>query len=364
MDDLFSRLLILYQPGPLPPLSLPMFQGAEVPVLIFPTLQVAQARVWRNYEAPNSEMLKAVINGVCRTALAMGEQEEEDSRFWKAKEEIGIVIALCETLFRPMRAVELSLERLFPGFLFLRGSDWPPSPTAVDQLASDFRHRWKEEEKIFGREWVLAAGATPLAIKQRPALIAPWVAGVTINRWLILKNVPEDRRAQLTLNLVESLMNRNIRPEQIRHWTELVERVLVTTVKGRAPLSGYLVEQVPRILESHISIDQLNPTLFIENVIIDDEACEKFGRMLQTAWHHTHQVKERVPRSKRAPALKEKREFRCGLCKRESMRTEEVWAHIRDSHNISDGDIEIPDRSKEIIQKSTGRIIASWREEE
>ena len=33
IDDLFSRLMTLYQPGPFPPLSLPMFQGAEVPVL-------------------------------------------------------------------------------------------------------------------------------------------------------------------------------------------------------------------------------------------------------------------------------------------------------------------------------------------
>ena len=104
IDDLFSRIMTLYDPGPLPPLSLPMFQGAEIPVLLFPTLQVAQARVWRNLEGPHSEELKAAIEAVHLCGLA--------------RDQVCFLIGLCEALFRPLRAVDLALERLFPDFLF------------------------------------------------------------------------------------------------------------------------------------------------------------------------------------------------------------------------------------------------------
>ena len=345
--DLFSRLMTLYNPGPLPPLSLPVFQGADIPVLLFPTLQVAQARVWRNWEGPHSEELKVAINEVCLRGLA-----------W---DQVCFVIGLCEALFRPLLAVELQLERLFPNFLFSRGHTWPPSAAACDLLASDFRQRWKEEEKSYGREWVLAAGGVPLRLRQRPALVAPWVVGAVVKRWLTLKGTSENEAIKLASELIAVLLKRKVRAEELQHWGDLMEKILVTMADRKVPLPGYLIEPIAR-LNLPVWPEQMPPARFLEAFPIDVAACEQFAQLLQRAWFTHDQRKKTVRTKKRVTRPEDQRMFSCSLCELGQISTEAIWPHLRDVHRILDFDLEIPEWSDEIRQKSAARTVATWKE--
>lgn len=325
-----------------------MFQGAEVPVLMFPTLQIAQARVWRNWEGPASQELKSAID-----AASFGGLD---------REQVGFLIGLCEALIRPLRAVELALEKLFPHFLFSRSTTWPPSAVVCDLLAHDFRQRWKEEEKVYRREWVLAAGKVPLRLKHRPALIAPWVVGATLKRWLALKGATGEQAIKQASGLTAVLFGREVRAEEFRHWTDLVENILVATEGGNVTLPGYLIKAISR--ENTTSWpEQMTPAFFLEAFPIDVAACEQLAHLLKRAWLN-HDQKKKTARTMRRMKLDNHRVFSCCLCERKQITTDTIWPHLRDVHHIAEADIEIPDRSYEIRQDGTGTIVATWRDSE
>jgi len=377
IDDLFFRLMTLYHPGPLPPLSLPIFQGAEVPVLLFPTLQVAQARVWRNLEGPSSEELKSVIDLVSFRGLD--------------REQVGFLIGLCEALFRPLRAVEVALEKLFPDFLYSRCTTWPPSAVACDLLARDFRQRWKEEEKIFGKEWVLAAGHTPIPLKHRPAPIAPWVVGVVLKRWLVSLTTEPEEATTLAIGAASVLLNRPIRVEELHHWEGILDKILVTTDHGKALLPGYLMNPMTRLRApfSASQFEQLTPGRFLEFFPIDNDACAHFAHILGQAWTPPEQkrpkpVPPQLPREARriseaaAPPIADRspessdeegsaeedsaEEIQCrpcGLCNH-YVPVSDIYRHLEEAHSISREDVESFPNRKELRSRKTKKLLYRW----
>ena len=354
IDDLFFRLLSLYQPGPFPPLSLPMFKDAKAPVLIFPTVQIAQARVWRNLAGPSSEELTAAIDAVSVRGLD--------------REQVCFLIGLCEALFRPLRAVELALEKLFPDFLFSRHATWPPSRVARDLLASDFRRLWKDEEKTYGSGWVLAAGGVPLCVQHRPALFAPWVAGIVVERWLKIKGASECEGSELASRLIAVLLGREIRLEELRHWAALLETVLVPTDHGKALLPGYLAEPMVR-LNSPIWSDQFTPTVLLELASFDREACEQFSKILQRAWKEPKQPKKGLPahlRRVRQAATSAEPEVGflfppCLRCKH-MVKPESIYEHLDEAHGIDKSLVEAFPNRRELRLIGTGEVLYRWSE--
>jgi hypothetical protein len=381
IDTLFSLLIDLYAPSRLPPLHLPIFQRVQVPVLLFPTLLIAQARAWRGWKTPHSEQLKAVMEPIAAKGISWGG--------------VRILIALCEAQFRPMRALELSLEGLFLAFLYEKIHHWPPSSEALELLKHDFRYLWKEKEKTDETGWVLAAAETPLPIGHRPRLLAPWVAGPTVKRWLLQKSVPEAEAELLALQLTTTLLGQKVRPIELQHWQDILDDIEIPSGGGRTmPLPAYLIDCIlsAKDLDRQFEWGCLpTPATFVSTFPIDSQACARFGRKLSEAWTpreersknfpgpqivykgreitepHTLQDQEEVPSAEdrapeEKPSLQRQALFTCCLCQGQNVGPEIFLPHLENEHSVPASEVSVINGRKELRRKVTGELLARWRE--
>ena len=341
IEDLFFRLCSHYSPW----LNASRYPPAHV--------IIARARLWREQSIPDLET-------VYETVGKLGEQG-------LPKEGVWFVIGLCESIFRPVRAVELALESLFPEFLLTRGKTWPPSPVEFEFLKSDFLRLWQESEKRNGRGWVLVAGSTPLGIRQRPKLIAPWVTGVAVKRWLMLEKIGAEEAEDLAVRLTALLLVQKVRPEELRHWEGLLDKAEITTGEKKVPLAAGIISAARRVAALQLPIDFVHPKEFLDELPLDAAVCNQIRLILEQAWR-TEKRSARKPlaqdngREVQAGELKGREKgnvVNCNLCK-ESLEQLEVWEHFQELHDIEKDDMELSDRGNWIRRKSTGETLATW----
>ena len=356
IDALFARLSALYAPWPSP--------GRYPPWNIV----IARARVWRRQRSPDGKRLAEGIEQLAGRGLA--------------REGVWFLIGLCESSFRSLRAVEYALEHLFPDFLDTGSNPWPPSAAARELLNSAFRQLWKEKEKTDGKAWWLAAGPLPLPIWHRPGLIAPWVTGVTVKRWLLLDKVPQDAAEALALQLVDALLDQKIRSDELRHWQDLLGKVSVPIDGRQQPLPAHLIDQVRSYVLQQIPIDLLSPTEFLTGFPIPLSACDQFRQILQRAWTPASlrprgAATQTIPPQARRisepftdpshseldrtgdASLDREVMFACSLCT-EQVGPMEILDHLWDEHGVPKDHIDVQTGHKQIRRTITGQILATW----
>jgi len=358
-DTLFARLYALYAPWPSP--------GRYPPS----TIVIERARVWRGQRSPDGKLLGEVIEKLAGRSLA--------------REGVWFLIGLCESSFRSLRAVELALEPLFPDLLHTRSHEWPPSATARELLKSDFRQQWKEKVQSHGQGWWLAAGPTPLPIRHRPGLIAPWVAGVAVKRWLLLEKMPQDQANDLALQLAAALLDQKIHLNELQHWQDLVERITLSSEDGELLLPAYLVQHARAYVSQQTPIDMLTPTEFLRVCPIPLSVCDQFREIIQRAWSlRTIRLRRLAPQalppqtrtidepfSDPSPTEEEQTQdesqdrgvkVACSLCN-EKRGPREIFDHLWEAHGVPKDQTDIQAGHKRIRRKITGETLATWSEQ-
>jgi hypothetical protein len=314
---------------------------------------IARARLWRKQPIPELEMVYETVGKLVGKGLP--------------KEGVWFVIGLCESIFRPLRAVELAIEPLFPEFLLSRGNAWPPSPLAFELLKSDFLRQWQEKEKLYGRGWVLVAGATPLRIRHRPKLIAPWVTGAIVKKWLMLEKIKAEETEDLAVQLTALLLVQEVRPEELRHWEGLLDKAEITTGEKKVPLVAGIISAARRVVARQLPIDFVQPKEFLDELPLDAAVCDQIRLILEPAWGTEK-------RSVRKPLAQDNsREVKAGglrgrekenvvtwnLCQR-SLEAGEGWSHFQQVHDVEEDDMDLSERGNLIRRKSTGETLATW----
>jgi hypothetical protein len=341
IEDLFSRLCSHYAPW----LKASRYPPAHV--------IIARARLWREQPIPELETVYESVERLGEKGLP--------------KEGVWFVIGLCESIFRPLRAVELALESLFPDFLLTQGKAWPPSPVALELLKSDFLQQWQEKEKRYGTGWVLVAGSTPLRIRHRPKLIAPWVTGVAVKRWLMLETIGAKEAEDLAVELAALLLVQEVRPEELRHWEGLLDKVEITTGEKKVLLTAGIISAARRVVARQLPIDFVQPKEFLDELPLDAGVCNQIRLILEQAWG-TEKRSARKPlaqdtsREVQAGGLKGREKgnvVNCNLCK-ESLEAVEVWKHLQEAHDVAEDDIDLSERGNWIRRKSTGETLGTW----
>ncbi len=346
-DDLFQAICRYYDP----------FHTRFTP---FPLPVVAQARIWRGHGLPNEETLAQSLRGLTEKGFAEGQVES--------------LIAYCESAIRPIKAAELEIEKLLPNMLFTRSETFVPTSAGHVLLETAFFNQLKVFEKKVGRGWVLAAGSVPLSIHGRPPLIAPWVVGVTMKRWLTIKKVSDKDSEALALDLTSVLLERSVRLEELRHWESLFNQVEVTQENGsKALLPGYLVDIGSRMRphETGLGVDagtDWTPTRYVQSLPLDNTITSALAKTIQMGWrrqkktktshtvrrHSTIMLDASVEPESEARAI-------CKLCVH-LIALQSVYDHFRDMHGISRNEIEADavrqelrrTRSKEVLLRYNG----------
>lgn len=315
---------------------------------------------------------KKLIDEICGVDMESVYQLS-DGTFGVHPSRLGFIIPLVESLFRPMRAVELELESRFPGFLFGLSRFWPPSETALGVLKDQLFKLWKEIVKEKGDRWVLAVGAVPIPITHRPRLIAPWVTGVTVKRWLITESVCEDEATTLAIGLTTVLLGQQIRQQELEHWENLLQKVLVSTKKRKAPLPAYLANLIPD--SGQCDAQELTPSEFIKLFPIDADACQQFVRILSQSWAIPNERLQKRPSRdipKRVRSLKEPiavpdnnepseddTSRSCGKCGAK-VHLNEIYHHLEMVHSIPKEMVEALPNRKELRRMGTRETLYRW----
>lgn len=341
IEDLFPRLCSHF----LPWLNASRYPPAHV--------IIARARLWRKQPIPELETIYETVGELAGKGLP--------------KEGVWFVIGLCESIFRPLRAVELALESLFPDFLLTRGKAWPPSPVTLELLKSDFLRQWQENEKRYGSGWVLVAGSTPLRIRNRPKLIAPWVTGVAVKRWLMLETIGAKEAEDLAVQLTALLLVQEVRPEELRHWEGLLDKAEITAGENKVPLVAGIISAARRVVARQLPVDFVQPKEFLAELPLDAGGCNQIRLILEQAWGTEKRSTRKLlaqdySREVQAGGLKGREKgnvVNCNLCM-ESVNVKELWKHLQEVHDVEEDDMDLSERGNLIRRKSTGETLATW----
>jgi hypothetical protein len=357
IDTLFAQLCALYG----------SVHGHRV---FIPEQLIAQARVWRRQRTPDPQALMGVLDTLAAKGLSLHKS--------------GFLIGLCESLFRPLRAAELALEQGFPALLQRGCEAWPPTSAERALLISEFRQQWKAQEAWYGGEWVLAVGPTPLSLHGRPQFIAAWVAGVAVQRGLMLSSASEAEARESALQLVTVLLGRAARSDEIQAWRARLERIQVPTEAGARVLPAVLI-QMTRVAELPTFLARtISPAWFLNAVSLPPEVCEQMVAMVSGRWmpgrtrvHRkpiaplptqvrrlteaaTSPVEDEEPPSEEGTLLKSVW-FSCRGCTEKGMTGDEICVHLEEAHNVRGDLLDIHERRQEIRRKDTGEVLATWR---
>ena len=327
--------------------------------LPFPLSVIAQARAWRGHTPPDETLLETSL-----TALVKKELDEGY---------IKLLMAYCESAFRPIRAAELALEKLLPGMLFTRSTYWPPSSEGFVLLESDFWNQLKVLEGKSWKRWVLAAGSVPLNIHGRPPLVAPWIVGATIKRWLAIKKVSDTEAEALALDLASVLLGRGIRPEELRHWESLLNTVAVTLDdKTKVLLPGYLIDIGQRMKPNEMGWGgtvgtNWGPKDFLKSVPLDEAACEELAKAIQKGWKRpTKPTLSRTRKPQNGVTLEPSVEpeipmhATCDLCSK-TIELHNAYKHLEEAHGISHDEIEADPSRHELRRVGTQEVLLRYK---
>ena len=338
IDTLFERLRYLYEDlyTPIPRIALP-----------FPLQLVARVRVWRGQTVPDAGRFLKAVESVARNGMSPVEVET--------------LVMVNETLFRPMRAVELELEAQDWTAKFFGWARTEISPVARLQ----FRQLWQETAAEVGEEWYLAARRRPLSISGKPALIAPKITGAVIARRLQDEGIQESSALNAGAVLEAVLMGRQLLPadipvaaRKVKHWRDVFGGVQVPRSEGGMSLTRYLaypleiVQQKKWISGGRFQSAWTTPTDVLTEWVLPIATCADFAGLF---WR-------RGPDTLAA----------CQLCDTEEMPLEEIWRHLETDHAIPGDVLEVPDTrpirslsspwyANEIRRKEDGEAVAKWR---
>lgn len=359
IDALFAKLCGLYGP-------------VHFHRVFIPEQLIAQARVWRGHRTPDQTALMGVLDSLTVKGLSLARS--------------SFLIGLCESLFRPLRAAELALEQGFPALLQRGCAAWPPTAAEKALLMSEFRQQWKAQEAWCGGKWVLAAGPTPLALHGRPQFIAAWVAGVTVQRGLMLLSVSEAGARESVLQLVTVLLGRPVRSDELHAWQVRLERIQIPTEAGASVLPAVLM-QMTRVAELPTFLAQtITPAWFLNAVSLPPEVCEQMVAMVSGKWssgrtrvlrtpvaprpHQVHRLTEAATwpeegeespsRSEEGTPLKSVW-FTCHRCTEKGMTGDEICLHLEEAHNVRGDLLDIHEQRQQIRRNDTGEVLATWR---
>jgi hypothetical protein len=378
IDTLYSRLVHCYTPFPstsfLPP---------------FPLQLIAQARAWRGYQLPVRTQLVAAIQEVDAAKGAVvqnvyrvrGESwvmpgtvidVGKESASWFTLDDgtiairagwLGTLLVLTETLFRVLRVLELELEHLVPDFFTSQDRQGAPSAAAEERSRAEFVRMWRERKTRESLQWVLAAGKIPLGIGGRPPIIAPQLAGAAVAVRLQREGVDEIKASSAAAGLANVLLNRVVRPDEIRHWRNLFCRVKVPSKEGNIPLPQYLSCQLAEDKNLQDQMDVFSPSTLLNTLAPPTSTCVDLASLIpQIQRGRTpHPAKKESSLKKRKPPQRQWL-VTCRLCDSPEMRAEEIWPHLQ-THGISKEEMEIPDAGeKAVCRKGTGELLATLRQ--
>lgn len=343
---LFQEICRLYDP----------FHACFIP---FPLSVVAQARVWRGRGIPDEKQLNASLKVLAEKGFEEGQVE--------------LLIAYCESAFRPIKAAELGVEALLPNLLFTRSLHWPPNSAGLVLLEADLQNQLKALGKATGNKWVLAAGATTLNIRSCPPLIAPWVVGVTVKRWLVIKKVENSEAETLAINLASVLLGRTVRPEELRHWESLLNTVEVSLGDtSKALLPGYLIDIGQRMNPNEMGWGTTvgtnwGPKDYVKSVPLDTAACEELAKAIQRGWSKQEKSKPlRVGQRRKQVAeaaieTEVAMQATCSLCK-SSIELQSLYNHFKEAHGISRDEIEAEPTRQELRRTRTKEVLVRYIE--
>jgi hypothetical protein len=347
-DDLFRTICTHYDP----------FQSRFLP---FPLSVIAQARAWRGHGQPENEKLARSLKALTENGLAEGQVE--------------LLIAYCESAIRPIKAAELEMEKLLPALLYTKSATWPPNSAGFVLLEAEFFKQMKFFENKVGKEWVLAAGAVPLSIHGRPPLIAPWVIGVILKRWLMIKKISDEKSETLAIDITSVLLGRLVRPEELGHWESLLNQVQVTHDNGsKTLLPGYLMAIESRMLlqEAGRSVTveaDRTPTHYVQSIPLDKSVVSGLTRAIQKGWKppkerpsryaRHRQLDGTLPEASVAPGLLlASRCQRCHLL----VSPEDIYEHLETRHELDPEQIEPLRHRKELRAKASGELLYKFQE--
>lgn len=324
IDDLFSRLYRLYAPSIVAPLP-------------FPLLQIAQARAWRGHHEPGQEELSRGIEGVASAGMP-----------WQ---ELVVLIALGEALFRPMRAVELVLEAGFPDFFSMRTEELSHSAAAENLLRGDFHEQYQMVSREMGNAWVLAAGGVYISIRGRPSLLSPKVIGATVAVRLHRDGVKQSKAAGVAARLASVLLNRPIdrpvRPHEVEQWCASLYQV---KVQGETPLTQYLADPFQALHDGGTMVRdnilfpaQVAPAYFLGACNLPISTFVDFGRLERF-------VEEKIHKNSL---------LFCRQCDAEDMTTEQLWSHLENEHGVPPSLLDIKYTRGEVRHKDTRKLLAT-----
>lgn len=359
IDALFAKLCGLYGP-------------VHSHRVFIPDQLIAQARVWRGQRTPDPPALMEVLDSLTVKGLSLSKS--------------SFLIGLCESLFRPLRAAELALEQGFPALLQRGCAAWPPTAAEKALLLSEFRQQWKAQEAWCGGEWILAVGPTPLSLHGRPQFIAAWVAGVTVQRGLMLSSLSEAEARESALQLVTVLLGRPVRSDELHPWQARLERIQVPTEAGASVLPAVLI-QMTRVAELPTFLAQtITPAWFLNAVSLPPEVCEQMVAMVSGRWspdrtpvpHKRSATRpSQVRRLTEAATWPEEGEeplslseegtplksvwFTCHSCTNKELTGDEILLHLEEAHDVREDLLDIHEQRQEIQRKDTGAVLATWR---
>lgn len=290
-------------------------------------------------------------------------------------EELELLVMLAEAYFRPLKNFELELEKLLPEFFAVERYN---EPQVV--LRSQFELLYGQKERESGVKWVLAAGGVPLSVGGRPPLIAPKVVGAVVAQRLLPEMKDLTEKVVLTDNAIlhalergaliaTTLQHRLVRPEEVRLWRELCNRIVVPTQTGKVALARYLA-YLPNMVEDlrHIGIPYLaasSPSSLLGLSIFPTFACVAFAKLIPQVERQSRKGQPPQQRKTQSARRAEKTTlFLCRLCKAgEEVNPNEIFEHLNLDHGVQPEDMILDegDQISEIRNKSTGKLIATAR---
>jgi hypothetical protein len=378
IDTLYSQLVHCYIPFLSPPFLPP-----------FPLQLIAQARAWRGYPLPERTQLVAAIQDIDAakgtpvqnvyrvrgesmampgTVIDVG----KESASWFTLDDgtiairagwLGTLLVLTETLFRVLRVVELELEQLVPDFLTSQDRPRAPSAAAEERSRAEFVRMWQERKTRESLQWVLAAGKIPLGIGGRPPMIAPQLAGAATVVRLQREGVDEPKASSAAAGLAGVLLNRKVRPEEIRHWRDLFHKVKVPSNADNIPLPQYLSCQLAEDNNLQDRMAVFSPAALLNALVPPNSTCVDLASLIpqiQRERYPEQAEKKEKPSKEKKPAQKEWL-FTCRQCNSSEMQKGEIWAHLQ-NHGIQDEEIDLDLEHKTIYRIGTKEILATLRQ--
>ncbi len=334
---LFEQVRARYARGPFgrPP-RFPLGEAEQWPRAPLPEAQrlgaavgplVAQARLWRGFPLPDATALGQAFQGLAQHGMPA----------WEAQ----ILVMVTESLVRPMRPVELAVERLLPRFFAEQTDRGRMAELAQATAQRAFRWLWEEKTREVGDGWLLAATRRPLWVRGRPGFHAPKVAGAAVAERLELEGTARDAAVLAAAGLVSVLTGHPVLPKTIAYWRQVFRGVSVRQGEERISLPRYFAYPLTRLGEAEQDtinrraiLNQLTPTAFLETWALPIATGADLASLF---W--------RQGPTKRAA---------CQLCDTEEMPLETLYEHLTQTHGIPGTAITLPER------RSIPRFASSW----